>query len=873
MLALSAICGGALLVAAAFKVADPAGSRVALGTYGASRLLWPLVVFEGLLGVAVLGGLTGARLVAAGLFAVFAVAQGVVLARGGGGAPCGCLGARGTVSATSVARVAALVPLALFAGDGHPILAAAGVLLASTAALLLNRAPEGALDVAGEGPEIGSPTTLAPGLNLFTADGCRLCARVKRGLSGFHELDEERDAAVWLAAGVPGAPFAVVVSDEGRVQAKGTVNTAAQARALAGTTRRTFVGRATAALALGGLVRTGEAEAYHFCGHIYTTDSCPHPTGLPAHRQTGLPPAREGRPSRRRPRAADQRHRARGRRGGRAAARPGRPAASDRHAHPRLQGHVEPLPDADADRRRVVPLLQGPRPQARRLLLGGRQAHQRRQGADRLLLRRTQGLLRDVLPDEGPVLTVALITAAALAGIAGSWSPCGLSMIETLARNRLATATFAVGSLVGGAITFGGLAWLGTRLFGPLALVAVPALLIAAIGDAAGRRIVPQVRRQVPESWRRILPLPIATGLYGVLLGLGFTTFLLTYATWALAAACLAVGTPETGLAVGIAFGAGRVVPVALLPESALLGERPQLLRGLRGAVAVALVAAAAGLAFAPPAARAANLFALGASDPNAAAGLVAYQTAAGRGVIERDGGSITRLPGTHPAVTNYLVAWLQDDQIVIADRATLTPLGAVPAPGADALAISNSHFAWRSGRRILAKSLAVPTAPATVVARALPQESLGRPSLAGGLLTYDHQTPARSRILSYDLGTDVRRTLRSTTGAMLLAPTRADGHLLYVRSSARRQQLILGRRPIFATTPTARRDSGHEPGLEDHRQGYPGGKRPPQPPRPAEGYTATLWTTALDGRTAYVTRLRHRPDGRVESRILRVGL
>ena len=29
------------------------------------------------------------------------------------------------------------------------------------------------------------------------------------------------------------------------------------------------------------LIAPSEAEAYHFCGHIYTTDSCPHPTGLP----------------------------------------------------------------------------------------------------------------------------------------------------------------------------------------------------------------------------------------------------------------------------------------------------------------------------------------------------------------------------------------------------------------------------------------------------------------------------------------------------------------------------------------------------------------------------------------------------------------
>ena len=293
----SVVCGGVLLIAAALKAADPNGSRVALGTYRAAALLWPLVALEGVLGVALLSGVAGAQYVAAGLFALFAVAQAVVLARGGGGAPCGCLGARGTVSLASAGRVAALAGLALLAGGGHPALAAGGVLLAAGAAFVLSRGPGGALDVAGEGPEIGSASELAPGLNLFTAENCRLCARVKRGLTDFHELDEERDAAAWLAARVPGAPFAVVVSDAGRVVAKGTVNTAAQARALTGTTRRTFVGRAAAAVALGGLVRPGEAEAYHFCGHIYTTDSCPHPTGLPRIDKRGFPlRARDGHP-------------------------------------------------------------------------------------------------------------------------------------------------------------------------------------------------------------------------------------------------------------------------------------------------------------------------------------------------------------------------------------------------------------------------------------------------------------------------------------------------------------------------------------------------------------------------------------------------
>jgi hypothetical protein len=282
------------------KAAEPAASRVALGTFGVPWALWPLVAVEAVAGVALLAGAPRAGWAAAALFAVFAAAQVVVLARGGGGAPCGCLGSRGTVSWWTAARAGALAALAPFAAGGHPGLAVAGAALATIAALLLHRAPRAALDVAHEGPEIGSRTGLAPGLNLFTAESCRLCARVKRGLRDFTELDEERDAAAWLAARVPGAPYAVFVDGDGTVRAKGTVNTAAQARGLGparpGLDRRTFVGRAAAAVAVGGLVRPGEAEAYHFCGHIYTTDSCPHPTGLPRIDAKGFPlRARDGR--------------------------------------------------------------------------------------------------------------------------------------------------------------------------------------------------------------------------------------------------------------------------------------------------------------------------------------------------------------------------------------------------------------------------------------------------------------------------------------------------------------------------------------------------------------------------------------------------
>jgi hypothetical protein len=70
------------------------------------------------------------------------------------------------------------------------------------------------------------------------------------------------------------------------------------------TSRRGFLSRVGRALvlaaggsAVGAVVAPGEAEGFHFCGHIFTTDSCPHPTGLPRVDARGFPlRARDGKP-------------------------------------------------------------------------------------------------------------------------------------------------------------------------------------------------------------------------------------------------------------------------------------------------------------------------------------------------------------------------------------------------------------------------------------------------------------------------------------------------------------------------------------------------------------------------------------------------
>ncbi len=59
------------------------------------------------------------------------------------------------------------------------------------------------------------------------------------------------------------------------------------------TSRRGFIARVGAAVVAaagaGRLAGPDPAEAFHFCGHIYTTASCPHPTGLPRVDARGRP--------------------------------------------------------------------------------------------------------------------------------------------------------------------------------------------------------------------------------------------------------------------------------------------------------------------------------------------------------------------------------------------------------------------------------------------------------------------------------------------------------------------------------------------------------------------------------------------------------
>jgi hypothetical protein len=354
-----------LVGAAVFKLRDPAAGQAALATYGlrhvgVRRAAWgAAIAIELALAIGLALGSVVAAYLAAGLFAGFALALAFALARGRGGQPCGCLGGDsrvgplGVVRAVALAGACAAVPALRGVEpttEGWLAVALVGVAVAVLALARGRRERQprlgsrGALEIPGEGPEVGSRTQVlasfdAPAsarlaLAVFMSEGCPMCRTLESAVEHFARdpivalgrFDERRDATAWHALDVPGSPYAVALGLDGTVLAKGTFNSLSQLESVLataerrereaagsmpaagtgavveGTSRRGLLaraGEAMVAVAAGRLVaaavKPGEAEAFHFCGHTFTTASCPHPTGLPRIDAHGYPlRARDG---------------------------------------------------------------------------------------------------------------------------------------------------------------------------------------------------------------------------------------------------------------------------------------------------------------------------------------------------------------------------------------------------------------------------------------------------------------------------------------------------------------------------------------------------------------------------------------------------
>jgi hypothetical protein len=260
-----------LAAAALAKLGRPTASAAELGELIAGgRRLWAVVALvEAALASAVAAGSAIADFAAGALLIVFALLLGRALRAGRAGQPCGCFGPRSRISAAAVVRNLVLAAAYAALGLAHTGLTIStdgalwiglGVALCGVAALAvallalarevgmlrLRLAPAAALELPDEGPELGSRSAfddrVAPSggaryaLAVFTSPGCRLCQALEPAvemlasdpLLAVETFDETRDAAVWAALDVPGSPFAVALTLDGTVRAKGTFNTLGQ---------------------------------------------------------------------------------------------------------------------------------------------------------------------------------------------------------------------------------------------------------------------------------------------------------------------------------------------------------------------------------------------------------------------------------------------------------------------------------------------------------------------------------------------------------------------------------------------------------------------------------------------------------------------
>jgi hypothetical protein len=263
-----------------------------------------------------------------------------------------------------------------------------------------------------------------------------------------------------------------------------------------------------------------------------------------------------------------------------------------------------------------------------------------------------------------------------------------------------------------------------------------------------------------------------------------------------------------------------------------------------------------------------------GGSDPSADGGLVAWHVAGESGVVVVNG-QPQSAGGAHPALGGDRLAVIEGAVIQVRQTSGPPFAATIPAPGADAVAVSREWVAWRAHGPDGDTMFAAPLGGGQPRQIAKSHE-LGRPALEGGKMAYHVPGRTGSRLVIADLASGKRTTVRRERHALLTNPSLAGGRLLYVRSVYTRQELRLGpqskRNPrrdrrLWSMPPTGRRDSGHDPGKEHHRHGWPRKLWP----RPKRGLSATLWTTALAADVAYVTLLRQVSGAPLEVAILRV--
>jgi hypothetical protein len=407
---------------------------------------------------------------------------------------------------------------------------------------------------------------------------------------------------------------------------------------------------------------------------------------------------------------------------------------------------------------------------------------------------------------------------------------CGSRKRQMLAQVVFAAAAVATSAVLGLALGLAG-GLLGARR----AVLAAAALALVAAAREAGllRFPLPQARRQVPESWRFELPLPVWAGGYGAGLGAGFFTFQPVSTFWVACAGALALARPPAAALCLSLYGAGRaamiVWPRRRAGDATAAVERLATRRGaLLRANVVALVACAVLLAVAPSAS--AGLVARPGFDPSVSARTIAFSTQAGEVVVRPPSGAGAVFPNaSQPALSGEYLAYVDGQGIRVVRWRNGSQVARIANPSASRPALDwpNLAFVYRdpSRKRLIVRNLS--TGRTRRPAKVSLSADLGRPSLRDGRLAWHVVTRRWSGIYVRTLATRGVRTIARTRIGRLTNPSVCRRRVIWVdeRSGVTRLRAgsVRSRRSRVLTSVRSR--------------------------------SVSYWTTSLSTRRAYLTR------------------
>jgi cytochrome c biogenesis protein CcdA len=381
-------------------------------------------------------------------------------------------------------------------------------------------------------------------------------------------------------------------------------------------------------------------------------------------------------------------------------------------------------------------------------------------------------------------------------------------VVHGVRRWLVAVAAFAAGSVAAGAGLGWALGWASARAGGggEHGAWAAAAVVGAYAAREAGflRLPVPQLRRQVPQRWREVLPLPATAFLYGAGLGAGFITYV-PVATLAAVAAAIALADPAAGTVALAAFGAGRAIVLVaataglrdwdaaadrLERAGGWLRERGGVLRSANAAALAALagVLVATGVPATAAAAIRLDLGSQHVADPSPGPGHVLAWDQVSGGVVEgklRVNGVVHDLPGKTPDVDGTRVVVDTGSELQIIDTGTLGVMRTLQLKGTEP-ALFGHWLVYRrvtNRRRLILLNLG--TNHSRVIASVKMRSDLGEPDISGRRIVYSVTGRGKSSIRIYRLDQGVtKRVLQTPIWSYSHASVGADT-IVYVRQGS----------------------------------------------------------------------------------------